>query len=79
MDTIRALEEMPPEDLLLWNGPLLIIHKVRQPGQWQVLSDMKKDGQNEFTVTDPDAYPCPMDILRDMYIGGYSAVMDISK
>eukprot|EP00957_Ditylum_brightwellii_P206999 15351000-Ditylum_brightwellii.AAC.1 len=40
---------------------------------------MNKGGQNEFIAAEPVAYPCPMDILRDMYTGVYSAVIGISK
>jgi hypothetical protein len=61
------------------NGPLLVIPKERQPGQWRVLSDMKRGGQNAYIAKDPVALPRLQDMLAALCPGGYSAVIDVSK
>ena len=61
------------------NGPLLVIPKEGQPGQWRVLSDMKRGGQNAYMAKDPVAMPRVADIAASLCHGGYSAIIDISK
>jgi hypothetical protein len=53
--------------------------KPGQPGQWRVLSDMKRGGQNSGIGPDPTVFPKTGVILDQLYSGGYSAVVDASK
>jgi hypothetical protein len=41
------------ESELLANGPLFLVPKPGQPGEWQCLSDMKRGGQNNCIGKDP--------------------------
>jgi hypothetical protein len=61
------------------NGPLFCLPKPGQPGQWRVLSDMKRGGQNQCIGSDPIIFPKSGVILDQLYAGGYSAVVDASK
>jgi hypothetical protein len=61
------------------NGPLFCLPKPGQPGQWRVLSDMKRGGQNKCIGVDPTVFPKTGVILDQLYAGGYSAVVDASK
>eukprot|EP00957_Ditylum_brightwellii_P114433 8724492-Ditylum_brightwellii.AAC.1 len=76
---IGALKEALKGKTVLCNDLLLIMPKVRQCGQWHILSDMKRGDQNTFIASDPVALPCPQDILAYLYDGGYMAVIAISK
>jgi len=51
---------------MLRNGPLLVIPKEGQPGQWRVLSDMKQGGQNAHIANDPVALPRLVDIASSL-------------
>eukprot|EP00957_Ditylum_brightwellii_P124124 9462246-Ditylum_brightwellii.AAC.1 len=53
LEELGDIEEAPVDDPVLCNGPLLIIPKAGQPGQWRVLSDMKGRGQNNHIASDP--------------------------
>jgi hypothetical protein len=61
------------------NGPLFCLPKPGQPGQWRVLSDMKRSGQNKCIGSDPTIFPKTGVILDQLYAGGYSTVVDASK
>jgi hypothetical protein len=50
-----------------------------QPGQWRVIADMKKGGQNQAIDRGPVYLPRVDTILPHMYTGGWSAVVDASK
>ena len=76
---INVLEAVPDGQVLLRNGPLLVIPKAGQPGQWRVLSDMKRGGQNAYIANDPVLLPRLVDILPALCPGGYLAVVDVSK
>ena len=53
--------------------------KEGQPGEWRVIADMLRGGQNEFMGNDPVFLPMTAHILDQMYTGGYSAMVDASK
>jgi hypothetical protein len=61
------------------NAPTFCLPKRGQPGQWQVLANMKKGRQNEAIASDPTVFPKTAYILDQMYQGGYSCVIDASK
>jgi hypothetical protein len=61
------------------NGPLFCLPKPGQPGQWCILSDMKRGGQNAAIGPDPTVFPKSEHILNQMYTNGWSAVIDASK
>ena len=64
---------------MLANAPLFVVEKPGQPGQWRVIADMKEGGQNDCIGSDPVFLPRANHILEEMYTGGYSAVVDMSK
>ena len=64
---------------ILANAPLFVVPKPGQPGQWRCIADMKKGGQNDCIGSDPCFLPRTGHILEEMYAGGYSAVVDLSK
>ena len=64
---------------VLSNAPLFVVPKPGQPGQWRCIADMKKGGQNDCIGTDPCFLPRTGHILQELYAGGYSAVVDLSK
>jgi hypothetical protein len=66
------------EEVLL-NAPLFVIPKEGQDGQWRVISDMLRGGQNDCISSDPVYLPRLSHILDQMYSGGFSAVADASK
>jgi hypothetical protein len=59
--------------------PLFCLPKPGQPGEWRILGDMKRGGQNEAIGKDPVYLNRPDTVLPHMYSGGYSAVGDASK
>jgi hypothetical protein len=61
------------------NGPLFLVPKPGQPGEWRCISDMKRGGANACMGKDPTYLPRVPDILPRLYTGGYSAVADASK
>jgi hypothetical protein len=61
------------------NGPLFLVPKPGQPGEWRCISDMKRGGANACMGKDPTFLPRAPDILPRLYTGGYSAVADASK
>jgi len=64
---------------ILTNAPLFVVPKEGQPGEWRVIADMLKGGQNAHIGSDPCFLPRVGHILEEMYTGGYSAVVDMSK
>ena len=76
---LGVLEEAPDDDPLIATAPLFVVPKPGQPGQWRVIADMKKGGQNESIGADPVYLPRASIILPHMYSGGWSAVVDASK
>jgi hypothetical protein len=68
------------EDLeILLNAPLFIVPKEGQEGQWRVIADMLRGGQNMCIGNDPVILPRISHIVDLMYEGGFSAVVDASK
>jgi hypothetical protein len=63
---------------ILTNGPLFVLEKAGQPGEWRVRSDMKYGGQNSVVSNDPVLPNRTSHILDQLYDGGYSAVVDAS-
>ena len=64
---------------ILTTAPLFVVPKEGQEGQWRVIADMLRGGQNECIAGDPVFLPRISHILDQMYLGGYSAVVDASK
>jgi hypothetical protein len=64
---------------VLANSPLFTVPKEGQEGQWRVIADMLRGGQNSCIGPDPCVLPRQSHILDQMYEGGYSAVVDASK
>jgi hypothetical protein len=75
---LGVLMAIPPEEMLA-NGPLFCVPKPGQPGQWRIIADMKRGGQNSTIGADPMVFPKTGTILDQMYTGGWSAVVDVSK
>jgi hypothetical protein len=68
-----------PEGEMVANGPLFCLSKPGQPGQWRILSDMRRGGQNKAIGSDPTVFPKSSTILDQLYAGGCSAAIDASK
>jgi hypothetical protein len=64
---------------ILTTAPLFVVPKEGQEGEWRVIADMLRGGQNECIAGDPVFLPRISHILDQMYTGGYSAVVDASK
>ena len=64
---------------ILSNAPLFVVPKPGQPGQWRCIADMKTGGQNSCIGADPCFLPRTGHILEELYAGGFSAVVDLSK
>eukprot|EP00957_Ditylum_brightwellii_P165684 12613022-Ditylum_brightwellii.AAC.1 len=60
---LGALTPVPPDEELHANGPLQVIPKPGQPGQWRVLSDMHTCRHNDHIASDPVRYPRVLDVL----------------
>eukprot|EP00957_Ditylum_brightwellii_P027340 2066482-Ditylum_brightwellii.AAC.1 len=69
---LGAVAHLPEGSELHANGPLQVIPKPRQLGQWRVLSDMRTGGQNDHIAADPVHYPRVPDVLPWLTLGGYS-------
>lgn len=76
---IGVLEAVPEEVDLLANAPLFSVPKPGQPGEWRIIADMKRGGQNDYIGADPVHLPRAGDILSQLYSGGWSAIVDASK
>jgi hypothetical protein len=81
LEELVSLGVLVPDEIgeMMANGPLFCLIKPGQPGQWRVLSDMKRGGQNDAIGADPTVFPKAGVILDQMYTGGYNAVVDASK
>jgi hypothetical protein len=75
---LSVLIEVRPGEIVA-NGPLFCLPKPGQPGQWQILSDMRRGGQNEAIGSDPTVCPKSGVILEQLYSHGWQAVVDASK
>jgi hypothetical protein len=64
---------------MVTNGPIFCLPKPGQPGQWRVLSDMRRGGQNAVVGPDPTVFPKSGVILDQLYPEGFSVVADASK
>jgi hypothetical protein len=78
LKVLGALEGKNDLEILL-NAPLFIVPKEGQEGQWRVIADMLRGGQNMCIGNDPVILPRISHIIDLMYEGGYSAVVDASK
>ena len=78
LDLGIVLEPSEGEEVLS-NSPLFTVPKEGQEGQWRVIADMLRCGQNECIGADPVVLPRSSHILDQMYKGGCSAVVDASK
>ena len=77
--SLGVLQLPPTHRATLLNAPLFVIPKPGQPGQWRCIADMLRGGQNMCIGTDPTILPRANDILQELYHGGFSAVVDMSK
>ena len=66
-------------DFVVVNAPMFCLPKPGQPGEWRILADMKRGGQNACVGADPTVFPRSLFILDQMYNGGWSWVVDMSK
>jgi hypothetical protein len=76
--SLGVLIRVQPGEMVT-NGPLFCLPKPGQPGQWRILSDMRRGGQNETIGADPTVFPKSGVILDQLYTAGFSAVVDASK
>lgn len=76
LGVLRGIDE---GNEVLANAPLFVVPKEGQPGQWRVIADMLRGGQNECVGQDPVFMPRIAHIIDQMYTGGFSAVVDLSK
>ena len=77
--TLGVVDEAPADDPVLATCPLFVVPKPGQPGQWRVIADCKKGGQNEAIGQGPVYLPQAHILLHQMYSGGWTAVVDASK
>ena len=77
--SLGVVREIEKDRSVLSNAPLFVVPKEGQEGQWRVIADMLRGGQNECVGQDPVFMPRVSHILDQMYTGGYSAVVDLSK
>ena len=76
LGVVRDIDE---GKVVLTTAPLFVVPKEGQEGQWRVIADMLRGGQNECVGQDPVFLPRVSHMLDQMYTGGYSAVVDLSK
>ena len=77
--SLGVLEEAPADDPVVATCPLFVVPKPGQPGQWRVIADCKKGGQNEAMGPGPVYLPQAHVLLHQMYTNGWTAVVDASK
>lgn len=77
--SLGVLEESPDDDPVLSTCPLFVLPKAGQPGQWRIIANAKTGGQNACVGSDPVVLPSADYVLRQLYSGGWSAVIDASK
>jgi hypothetical protein len=76
---LGIFKELLEGEEMLTNAPLFCLPKACQPGEWQILADMRKGRQNEAIGADPTIFPKASMILDQMYCNVWSAVVDASK
>jgi hypothetical protein len=76
---LSVLRDFAEGKEFLMNAPLFVVPKEGQEGEWRVIADMLRGGQNSCMGSDPVFLPRSNHILDQMYHGGYSAVVDASK
>ncbi|CAJ1953803.1 unnamed protein product [Cylindrotheca closterium] len=76
---LGVLRDIDKGRKVLTNAPLFVVSKDGQPGQWRVIADMLRGGQNYCVGQDPVFMPRTAHIVDQMYTGGYSAVVNLSK
>ena len=69
----------PGDRPVLLNAPLFVVPKEGQPGEWRVIADMLRGGQNACMGNDPVFLPRTSHVLDQMHTRGYSAMVDASK
>ena len=77
--SLGVLRPLPEGEEVVCTAPLFCVPKEGQPGEWRVIADMLRGGQNECVGSDPVFLPRVTHILDSLYEGGYSAVADASK
>jgi hypothetical protein len=77
--TLGVVRDIDEGQRVLTTAPLFVVPKEGQEGQWRVIADMLRGGQNECVGQDPVFLPRVSHMLDQMYTGGYSAVVDLSK
>lgn len=76
---LKVIRPMDDDKEVLTTAPLFTVPKEGQEGEWRVIADMLRGGQNECIAPDPCVLPRQSHIIDLMYEGGYSAVVDASK
>lgn len=76
---LTVVREAPRDMHIHATTPLFALPKPGQPGQWRIIADMKKGGQNTTVCSEPVYLNRPLHILDQLYHGGWSAVVDASK
>lgn len=77
--SLNILTRPPPGMTVKATTPLFCVPKEGQPGQWRVIADMLRGGQNKAVGADPVFLPRTFHLLDSLYEGGFSAVVDASK
>jgi hypothetical protein len=75
---LGVLIKVKPGEMVT-NGLLFCLPKPGQPGQWRILSDMRRGGQNSVVGSDPTVFLKSGAILDQLYYGGYFAAVNASK
>jgi hypothetical protein len=75
---LGILVEVPPGGIVAI-GPLFCLPKPGQAGQWRILLDTRRGGQNEAIGANPTVFPKLGVILEQLYSGGWQAMVDASK
>ena len=70
LDDLGVLLAEDDKFKILLNAPLFCIPKEGQPGEWRVIADMLRGGQNSSMMRDPVYLPRTTHILSQMYTGG---------
>ena len=68
-----------PDTPVVNTFPLFLVTKAGQIGQFRTIADGKQGGQNDVCVADPCHMTSPDHILHNLYTGGFSATLDLSK
>jgi hypothetical protein len=76
---LGVLEPKSADKPVVANAPLLTVEKEGQPGQWRVITNMKKGRQYKSIGSDPTVFPRSDVILLQLHSGSISAVVDCSN